>query len=177
MATIEEKRLTAVLAIARKSSGNGQNDYADDMTRFSTVRSAGRTAAPLNKIWIALNVKAQPHWTNKMGIVHGGCIATVIDNLTTQALGVDPRYWEGAATDEEAYYRAVREFGVTRNLNVQYIQAIPSQAEFVLETVLESNTKRNIYLTARLYDAETGKLYCIATHDKVKLFHNASPKL
>jgi acyl-coenzyme A thioesterase PaaI-like protein len=171
MATIEEQRLKIAFGFSANNDGNGQDNFADDMTRFCTVRSAGRTAAPHNKIRISLTLKARPNWNNKMGIVHGGCIATIIDNLSTQALMVDPRYWEGAKSDEEAYFRAIKELGVSRNLSIQYIQAIPSEAEFVVETILESNTKRNIYLTCRLYDAETGKLYCTATHDKVKLIH------
>lgn len=169
MPTIEEVRLRKILALAVHAPGNGQNTYADDMTRFCKVRSAGRTAPPHNKIFTAVTVKALPEWNNKMDIVHGGCIATFIDNLTTYVLVVDPRYWEKTQSDEAAYMAAVREFGVTRNLNVQYIQAIPSEAEFVVETVLESNTPRNIYLTCRVYDAHSGKLYCTATHDKVKL--------
>lgn len=107
---------------------------------------------------------------NGHDIVHGGCLATIVDFYTTLALPAEPSYWSNPekGPKEEEITKVVMEMGVSRALSVQFIQAVPINTTVYVVSKLVSNTKRNIYFTCTIKDKD-GRVLVTGTHDKVKV--------
>lgn len=91
---------------------------------------------------------------NRVGTLHGGAAATLIDILSTIALALiaRPGYWEYA--------------GVSRNLNVTYLRPAPlgMKVRIVAEVVQAGKTVCS--LRARVEDEKTGEWLSIGEHCK-----------
>ncbi|EQC27835.1 hypothetical protein SDRG_14419 [Saprolegnia diclina VS20] len=79
------------------------------------------------------------------GIVHGGCISTVCDELFGWTM-----YW------------IMDKAGFTANLNVNFRKPLPAQTLAIVTTELERIEGRKVYLKAKVQDAE-GNTYTEAT--------------
>ncbi|KAG9408131.1 hypothetical protein AC1031_021376 [Aphanomyces cochlioides] len=79
------------------------------------------------------------------GVVHGGCISTVIDELFQ---------WT-------AYWTTGR-IGYTANLNVNYRRPLPVERPGIITAQFEKRDGRKLYMNARLEDND-GHLYTEAT--------------
>jgi acyl-coenzyme A thioesterase 13 len=126
----------------------------------SIETSGGRTA-------VTFKLTTEPWMQNARKIVHGGCTATMVDYLTTYAAAGIEKYYVDGLSDTEILTNILKDFGVSRHLSVQYLQAIPIGVDIYVECTLDSNTSRFIYTTCKIHDGN-GKLYATAAHDKVK---------
>ncbi|EQC27838.1 hypothetical protein, variant 3 [Saprolegnia diclina VS20] len=79
------------------------------------------------------------------GIVHGGCISTICDELFGWTM-----YW------------IMDKAGFTANLNVNFRKPLPAQTLAIVTTELERIEGRKVYLKAKVQDAE-GNTYTEAT--------------
>ena len=82
------------------------------------------------------------------GLVHGGCIATIIDELCGWTFGMD--------------YGA----GFTANLNVNYRIPIPVNTTVLVHCQVIEEVRRKVYIKCTIQDIQDGKIYS----DGVALF-------
>lgn len=112
---------------------------------------------------------------NPMGSMHGGCVATLYDNLSTYSVAVLEKYWDEfdpAKENLENYSvkfinKVQPDMGVSRQLQVIYLRALVPGQKVFMEVNLVSSSKRFATYTARMYD-EQGRVYSTMTHDKAK---------
>lgn len=133
----------------------------------------------LDQTCVTFSLKTQDWMRNTHNIVHGGCTATLVDYLTTYAAIGDERYWipdeDGEAPDQGTVLkRLIDEFGLSRHISVQYQRAIPVGSTIYVDCILESSTRRFIYITCKIHDGK-GRIYATGAHDKVKEIN--TPKL
>lgn len=121
------------------------------------------------KSTLTFRVATKQPMANTYGIVHGGFIASIIDVCTSYGCCGELLYWNEDRTEFDAK-RCSSEFGVSRNINVQYIKAMPIGVDVLVECTVRSNSKRYTYLTCNIRDAKTRTLYVVGSHDKVKLY-------
>lgn len=133
----------------------------------------------LDQVCVTFSVMTEPWMRNNHDIVHGGFTATMVDYLTTYAAIADPTYWRSEDGEEPdigtVLHRVVAEFGLSRHISVQYQRAIPINQEIFVDCVLESSTRRFIYITCKIHDGN-GRIYATGAHDKVKQVQG-SPKI
>jgi len=89
--------------------------------------------------------------TGHPGVVHGGILALLMDDVlgyAYEALGDVP-------------------FAVTANLNINYLQAVPSGSTLLIEARLQQREGRKLYWKVRVLDASDkngeSAIYCEAT--------------
>ncbi|KAF5094988.1 hypothetical protein D0Z00_003317 [Geotrichum galactomycetum] len=121
---------------------------------------------------------------NPMGSMHGGCVATLYDNLSTYSVSVLQQYWEEFDPEKENLETYALKFinkvqpdmGVSRQLQVIYLRALVPGQKVFLEVNLVSSSKRYATYTARMYDGQ-GRVYSTMTHDKAKTLPERVTKL
>ncbi|MBN1538894.1 MAG: PaaI family thioesterase [Candidatus Thermoplasmatota archaeon] len=79
------------------------------------------------------------------GHVHGGAMATVLD----EAMGI------------ACFFRMLPV--VTMSLNIQFLRMVPVGTEAHLETRVEEGEGRDVSVTGRLYNPETGEDFTVAS--------------
>lgn len=112
---------------------------------------------------------------NPMGSMHGGCVATLYDNLSTYSVAVLDKYWDDFNPTKEKIEDYALKFiskvqpdmGVSRQLQVIYLRALVPGQKVYMEVNLVSSSKRFATYTARMYD-DQGRVYSTMTHDKAK---------
>ncbi|WEW59719.1 hypothetical protein PRK78_005199 [Emydomyces testavorans] len=96
-----------------------------------------------------------PSMCNKLGNLHGGCAATIIDILTSVvllAIGQPGMFSYG---------------GVTRTLDVKYLRPVPEGMQIEIDCELLSMGKRLAMSRAVIRRVDNGDLCIIGMHDKV----------
>jgi uncharacterized protein (TIGR00369 family) len=91
---------------------------------------------------------------NFTGNLHGGCAATIIDDITTLivlAISRDDFYQQG---------------GVSRNLSTTYFRPIPVDTHVKIVCEVVDAGKRLVKLRAGIYRADTGKLCVHGENEK-----------
>ncbi|MBQ6386495.1 MAG: PaaI family thioesterase [Lachnospiraceae bacterium] len=89
----------------------------------------------------------KPWMLNTGGSMHGGIIASLSD----MSMGLLARYFKGSSEC------------VTVHLGVEYLHGIAPESDVIVECKAEKVGKRVIFLTSKVYVAESGKLAAIAT--------------
>ena len=107
----------------------------------------------------------QPQHCNRLGNLHGGCIATLFDYCTTMPLALvsKPGFW---------YY-----LGVSRNINTTYLRPIPVGTEIFIECEVVAIGKRLASLSGKMRRAVDGALLATCEHGKVNTDPEAGGKL
>lgn len=137
---------------------------------LQNLRVASVTYDDHNKAVVTFSVHTEPWMRNAHGNVHGGCIATMVDMLTSLSVCADKKFWPSPDTEPyEALGAYSKEPAVSRNLSCQYLKAVPIGIDVKVECHVQSYTKRYSYITCRLID-DTGKLFVTASHDRVHLY-------
>lgn len=107
------------------------------------------------------------HWMrNGLDIVHGGCLATIVDDFSSVAMAADPKAYASDTPTEDEITHVIRTLGVSRNLQMQYVQAAPLDATLTVRCTLIANTKRNALIDVQVL--HNGRLLVSASHDKSK---------
>ncbi|KAB8073795.1 HotDog domain-containing protein [Aspergillus leporis] len=136
---------------------NGMN-MPDDEERWDidvtacNLRFESATQGPPARV--SFLFKVIPKICNAMGTLHGGCAATLIDNLsTTILLGVSkPGQFSMG--------------GVSRNLRVTYLRPVPRDLEVRLVCEVIHMGKRLALLRAEISRADTGDVCVVGEHEK-----------
>jgi acyl-coenzyme A thioesterase PaaI-like protein len=119
---------------------------------------------------VTFRVHTEPWMKNGHDIVHGGCIATIVDWLTSLGVVAHKKFWPSEETTTEQALLAYGQVpAVSRHISVQYIKAVPLNKDILVECTIESNTKRYSYINCRILDDE-GNLYVTGSHDRVHLY-------
>lgn len=120
-----------------------------------------------NLVNVSFSVHTSPRLANTVKMVHGGASSTLISSFTVLALAGDPKYWKNLdePTEEEleVFYK---DFGYTRTVNIQIIQAVPLGADVTVKCKVVSNTKSNAYLIGGIH--YKGKVLVNGVHDMTK---------
>lgn len=87
--------------------------------------------------------------------LHGGCAATLFDNLTNVTIL--------AAAAPGSY----SDSGVSRNLRVTYLEPLPLGTEVRARCQIIKIGRRMVLARAELYNIKTDKLCVIGEHEKV----------
>ncbi|KAF8420700.1 HotDog domain-containing protein [Tirmania nivea] len=123
-----------------------------------TLLSASVTPTPSGPTSTCVfSLLVTPSLCNRIGTLHGGATALVIDIATTLALApiARPGFWQYA--------------GVSRTLSVTYLRPAPvgKRVRIVAEVVQAGRTVCT--LKGRVEDEETGRLLSVAEHGKVMI--------
>ncbi|RPB21722.1 Thioesterase/thiol ester dehydrase-isomerase [Terfezia boudieri ATCC MYA-4762] len=123
-----------------------------------TLVSATVTPTPSGPTSICVfSLLVTPSLCNRMGNLHGGATALIVDVTTTLALApiARPGFWQYA--------------GVSRTLSVTYLRPAPMgrRVRVVAEVVQAGRTICT--LKARVEDEETGRLLSVAEHGKMMI--------
>lgn len=106
-----------------------------------------------------------PDLANPMGNLHGGCAATLIDNLSSMILLGMSKPGKFALG------------GVSRNLKCTYLRPVPEGSEIRLVCILVHIGKRLALLRAEIYRTGTGDLCIVGEHEKANTDPEADEKL
>lgn len=112
---------------------------------------------------------------NPMGSVHGGCVATLFDNLSSYSLAVLDKYWtefhpeEGEELFDYALNKFVpqftKEMGVSRTLSVTYLRALLPGQKYLMTVEVVSVGRNFSHFTAIIRDGNN-RLCNTMVHDK-----------
>ncbi|KAI5283248.1 hypothetical protein KEM54_002290 [Ascosphaera aggregata] len=137
-----------------KSDLKKEKRYDSDMiTKYVKFESA--TLQPRATATFLMTVE-MAH-CNVFNTLHGGCIALIMDvtsSLTMASLS-QPGFWDESMG------------GVSRNLDIRYLQPVMKGRDVRITVELVHAGKRSALLSIRVTDAETGKIYALGEHDKV----------
>lgn len=103
--------------------------------------------------------------TNRLGNLHGGCAATLIDNLSTTIL-------IGVSRPGIFQYG-----GVSRNLNVTYLRPVPLDTEIRVICEVVHVGRRLSLLKAEIRRVDNDELCVIADHQKANTDPDSNQKL
>ncbi|KAL1982886.1 hypothetical protein VTN96DRAFT_814 [Rasamsonia emersonii] len=106
-----------------------------------------------------------PNMTNRLGNLHGGCAATLIDNLSTTIL-------IGVSRPGIFQYG-----GVSRNLNVTYLRPVPLDTEIRVICEVVHVGRRLALLKAEIRRVDNDELCVIADHQKANTDPDSNQKL
>lgn len=127
---------------------------------------------------IEYRLDVQEWMLNHFGVVHGGCVATIVDNLVTFSSIADPRLWNSCNDFKELTKKFYSELGKLRNLSISYLRPIPRKTTIALVAEIQSNTSRATVVTFKLIDPITKTQYAVGTHDQAKVtFRKREAKL
>lgn len=103
----------------------------------------------------------QDFMSNKDGNLHGGAVATLMDNLSSTALITiqKPGFWDN--------------FGISRSLAVIYHRAMPESAELLIRCSVLAAGRQMATVRAVIED-QNGAIYASCVHEK---FAAPAPKL
>ncbi|KKA28919.1 hypothetical protein TD95_002489 [Thielaviopsis punctulata] len=146
-----EERFAAWLSPPSSPEESAVLDYGLRLLPFAKLKSFATT--PVLRCVFTYTV--QDGDCNPINL-HGGCIATLIDMLTSLSLVPvqKPGFWEF--------------LGVSRTLNVTYLSPVGAGETVTVECEVVSLGKRSCHLTAVL-KSEDGRVVATGTHDKVDL--------
>ncbi len=133
--------------IAKDNQGWGASLFRTHLKLISATSSPGTTT---------FSFTVGPEHCNRLGNLHGGCIATIFDICTTTSLApiAKPGFWAYA--------------GVTRTLNVTYIRPVPEGMKVVVESEVVHAGKRLCMLKG-VMRKETGEVLASCEHGKVSI--------
>jgi hypothetical protein len=117
---------------------------------------------------IEYRIKVKDWMLNMYGVVHGGCVATIVDGFVTWASIVDPKLWRRCKTLPEVRKTHAMEMGKLRNFSISYLRPIPRNTTIALIATIHNNTPRSITLSFKIIDPATKKHYVVGTHDQAK---------
>lgn len=105
-----------------------------------------------------------PQMCNAHGILHGGCAATIFDDITTSALMtvMKPGFIDIGS--------------ITRSLSIVYLKELPLGTKVTLVSDLVQVGKRSIHLRGEMRNAK-GEVAAICQHDKIPLHSKPAPKV
>lgn len=103
---------------------------------------------------VSYRLTVEPSMANILGNLHGGCAATLVDNLSTTILwGVSsPGLFESG--------------GVSRNLNLTYLRPVPVGADIRIICEVVQLGKRLALLRVEIRLAGDGTVCVVADHQK-----------
>lgn len=127
------------------------------------VRFESATRGPPAKASYRLFVT--PNMCNTMKNLHGGCAATLVDNLSTAIL-------MGVSRPGVFQYG-----GVSRNLNVTYLRPVPLDTEIRLICEVVHVGRRLALLKAEIRRVDNDELCVIADHQKANTDPESDQKL
>lgn len=106
-----------------------------------------------------------PEMQNTLGSLHGGCAATIIDNLTSTIL---------MATSRPGMFQYG---GISRNLNVTYLRPLPLNVELRLICEVVQMGRRLALVKAEMRRVDDNSLCVVGDHQKANMDPEANQKL
>ncbi|KAK3368942.1 HotDog domain-containing protein [Lasiosphaeria ovina] len=127
------------------------HEWTNTLVPYLEVVSADAT---LPHPRVVFRYTVQPSHCNRLGSLHGGCIATLFDYCTSTAIALvsAPGHW---------HY-----LGVSRTLNVTYLRPAPSGAAVLIEAEVVHAGKRLCSLRGAIRRADDGALVATCEHGK-----------
>ncbi|KAK3353511.1 HotDog domain-containing protein [Lasiosphaeria hispida] len=104
---------------------------------------------------VVFRFTVHPHHSNRLGNLHGGCIATLFDYCTTMPLALvsRPGFW---------HY-----LGVSRTLNTTYLRPVPVGTEVLIECEAVQVGRRLASLRGVMWRAgHEGEIFATCEHGK-----------
>lgn len=102
-------------------------------------------------------VKAAPIFASRMGNMHGGAVAMILDMCTTMTaapLAREDFWWFG---------------GVSRTLNMTYLRPVRTGMELLIECEVMQQGARLATIRGQIRDKKTGQLLSLAEHNKASI--------
>ncbi|KAH8691348.1 putative thioesterase family protein [Talaromyces proteolyticus] len=149
-------------SIQNKTPGEGQAYWDIDQNR-ANVRLESASKGPPARVTYRLTVT--PQMRNSMDSLHGGCAATIIDNLSTTIL---------MAVSKPGMFQYG---GVSRNLNVTYLRPLPLNTDMRLICEVVQMGRRLALLKAEIRRVDDDALCVVADHQKANTDPEADQKL
>ncbi|KAA8650624.1 hypothetical protein EYZ11_002753 [Aspergillus tanneri] len=146
------------------SNGTYDKDVKWDIdTRACNLRFESATRGPPARV--SFLFKVSPGMCNLFGSLHGGCAATLIDNLSTTIL---------MGVSKPGYFSIG---GVSRNLRVTYLRPVPLDTEARLVCEVVQVGRRLAFLKAEISRVDNGDLCIVGEHEKVNTDPSTGRKL
>lgn len=139
-------------SISRRDSNNDSTCF--DTTSLSNLRDI--KADDSGRLTCILPVTRSVQ--NRMGTLHGGCTATLIDVVGTAALLTQSKRG-----------------GVSLNINTNYLSPMPGGGDCIIDARIVRIGRQIATINVDLRDAATGKLVAQGTH--VKFISDSEPDL
>ncbi|KAF8460420.1 HotDog domain-containing protein [Kalaharituber pfeilii] len=151
------ERVQAFLNAMCDDAGNGfgSNLIRDGHLVLTSARLIPTPSGPTSVLTFELTV--HDFLCNRMGNLHGGATALLIDVTTTCALVpiAKPGFWQYA--------------GVSRNLSVTYLRPAPMGSTIVITAEVVQAGKTVCTVRGVVTDKKSGKVLSIAEHGKISI--------
>lgn len=176
MVTLKEKLQYALDHIAKGIEGEGVHFFPELHAKAPKVKEVYTDSDGHPVVVFEYNTKA--YMRNHMNNVHGGALTTIMDWLSSAAMGGDERYWskEDRLPTEEEIEKFRSNRGLSRNLKSQFTRPVPTDDTVYVKFTMLSNTKKSAGLSAQMYDSD-GNLLFSGFHDTIKLYKPIGGKL
>ncbi|OIW22923.1 thioesterase family protein-like protein [Coniochaeta ligniaria NRRL 30616] len=104
------------------------------------------------------SLKITPAYCNLNNVMHGGAAGVIFDMMTTTALGpiARPGYWDFLG-------------GVTRNLNISYLRAVPVGTIVHVHSHVYQVGRSMAYIKGWMFSEDGKTVYCTCDHHKVSV--------
>ncbi|KAJ3332328.1 Acyl-coenzyme A thioesterase 13 [Blyttiomyces sp. JEL0837] len=145
----KEEKLAFVGAAADIFADHSESE--EEGPRFDTgiLKSIKPVDAEVGKVTWEMTVARK--FTNGRGFMHGGAIASVIDNLSS--LAILTHSIDGFS-------------GVSVSLSTDYCSAAPENAVLKIVSEVTQHGRQLVYTHTRIYLKETGRLVAMGSHTK-----------
>lgn len=114
------------------------------------VRFESASLGPPTQVTFRMTVA--PELCNRLGTLHGGCAATLVDVLTSTVL---------LALDQPG--------SVSRSLALKYVRAAPMGSDVLIVNELVHVGRKLALVKCEIRRADTGDVCVIGEHDKAKI--------
>jgi uncharacterized protein (TIGR00369 family) len=128
------------------------------MSEILAIRAAEQTS-PSSGL-VSFDFVVADWMCSVLDTMHGGCVSTMFDDVTTFAIGVitRPGFWTHG--------------GVTRTLNCTYLRPVPKGAQVRIEVEVVHAGRRMITVLGKMRDAK-GRVLAMCEHGKVSTQNSA----
>lgn len=151
---VGEDRVNLYLKFA-KEQNQDESEWMTTLLPHLTYQSCTYPSSSHPHHSMVFTFVPQPHHSNRLGNMHGGCIATLFDFCTTLPLLLvaKPGFW--------------MYMGVSRTLNVTYLRPVPIGTEVEIEAEILQVGRRLATLKGIIRRKDDGAVCAIADHGKV----------
>ncbi|KAL2012605.1 hypothetical protein VTN00DRAFT_130 [Thermoascus crustaceus] len=142
---------------------NSENESWDIDANRCQLRFEYATRGPPPRVSYLLNVTSD--LCNRMGNLHGGCAATLIDNLSTTIL---------VGISRPGHFSLG---GVSRNLKVTYLRPVPQDIAIRIICEMVHAGKRLALLRAEIRRADNNDICVVGEHEKANTDSEITQKM
>ena len=116
-----------------------------------------RASSAMPQPWVHFSYTVQPDHCNRLGNLHGGCVATIFDFCTTMPI---------ALVGREGFWRL---WGVSRTINTTYLRPAAEGEELLVECEVVHLGKNLASLKGVMRRKRDGAITATCEHGKVNV--------